>query len=132
VSRTLAVLAILLAAPAYSQTPDDAPTWHLLTQSEGGTVSLVKGLTKHECEFARARTLGLPATPAEEEAAYPICPPLNTVDSEIVWATWHRVHPAARGCNTADGNRTMSWTWGLEPSFGYSNPGNIKSAECFQ
>jgi hypothetical protein len=29
------------------------PTWHLLTQSYGGTVSLIKDLTKHECEFAR-------------------------------------------------------------------------------
>jgi hypothetical protein len=33
-------------------------TWHLLTQSYGGTVSLLKDLDQHECEFARGRALG--------------------------------------------------------------------------
>ena len=42
-------------------------SWHLLTQSYGGTVSLIRDLTKHECEFARARALHLPATDAEKE-----------------------------------------------------------------
>jgi len=33
--------------------------WHLLTKSQGGTVSLIKNLTEHECQFARAKVLGL-------------------------------------------------------------------------
>lgn len=44
-------------------------TWHLLTQTYGGTMQLVKHLSKHECEFMRARALGEPATPAEEKEA---------------------------------------------------------------
>ena len=43
-------------APGTITTGEDR-SWHLLTQSEGGTVSLLKDLTKHECEFARDRVL---------------------------------------------------------------------------
>lgn len=35
--------------------PDATRSWHLLTQSYGGTVSLLKDLTKHECETLEAK-----------------------------------------------------------------------------
>jgi len=55
--------------PGMATTTINEPrTWHLLTQSYGGTVSLIRDLTKHECEYARARALGLPATPEEQAA----------------------------------------------------------------
>lgn len=66
--------------------------WHLLTISYGGTVSLVKDITKHECEFAMHRVKGEPATEEEVAAAQK--------RRENAWAT--------------------------------INPGDIKSAECFQ
>src|ERR1039458_8712492 len=51
-----------------SQTPSsEVRSWHLLTQTYGGTVSLLKDLTQHECEFAMHRAKGEPAT--EEELA---------------------------------------------------------------
>jgi len=43
--------------------PEDR-SWHLLTQSYGGTISLLKDLTKHECEVAR--DLALPVYPNGE------------------------------------------------------------------
>ena len=36
---------------------EQAQTWHLLTISYGGTVSLIKGLTKDECEKTRIKSL---------------------------------------------------------------------------
>ena len=33
--------------------PVEDRSWHLLTQSQGGTISLLKDLTQHECEAAR-------------------------------------------------------------------------------
>jgi hypothetical protein len=45
-----------------------ADHWHLLTRSFGGTVSLIKNLTKEECEFARNRSLRLPATEEEKKS----------------------------------------------------------------
>lgn len=45
--------------------PASQPNWHLLTQSYGGTVSINGGLTKDQCDFAKHRALGEPATPDE-------------------------------------------------------------------
>ena len=44
-------------------------TWHLMTVTYGGTISLVSHLTHHEAEFMRNRLLGLPATSAETRIA---------------------------------------------------------------
>jgi hypothetical protein len=80
-------------------------SWHLLTQTEGGTVSLLKDLTKHECEFAMHRARGEPATEAEIAAA------------------------KERGRKRAEANARLS---GSSGDGHYILPGDIKSAECFQ
>lgn len=111
----------------------DGHDWHLLTVSYGGTVSLLKGLTKQECEYSRARALGLPATPEEEQAdaeryknGHPACPARSATKEE--WATWQAEHMTAQGCNYADGSsESVDWGGG-HAIFG----GDIKSAECFQ
>ena len=52
-----------------NETPWTHPAnWHLLTVTHGGTFSLLKDLTKRECDFIRARALGLPATEEEQKA----------------------------------------------------------------
>jgi len=38
-----------------SLAPTDERTWHVLTVSNGGTVSLIKGLTKHEAEIMQKK-----------------------------------------------------------------------------
>jgi len=44
-------------------------SWHVLVVTYGGTVSLLKGLTRQEAEHARAKLLGIPYTPEEVAAA---------------------------------------------------------------
>jgi hypothetical protein len=44
-------------------------SWHFLSQTYGGTFSLIKNLTKKECDFIYNRAKHLPATPDEIEAA---------------------------------------------------------------
>jgi hypothetical protein len=86
-------------------TPDH---WHLLTKSHVGTISLLKNLTEHECQFARARVLGLPATKDEIAAA-------KKKDEENARAT--REHPESMFGS--------GWTNQI-------NPGDIETAECFE
>jgi hypothetical protein len=110
---------------------DEDRSWHLLTQSRGGTVSLLRDLTKNECDYARARMLGLPATEAEQEAENrrdeklygAECPPDNATKAQ--WKDWQGAHPLAQGCRTDHGG--MSWG-------GWTTVGDrdISSAECFQ
>lgn len=49
--------------------PSADHSWHLLTITEGGTVTLLKDLTRKEAEFARARALGTNATVEECDRA---------------------------------------------------------------
>lgn len=49
------------------QIPEDR-SWHVLIRTQGGTVSLIKGLTKKEAEHTAAKLQGVPYT-AEEIAA---------------------------------------------------------------
>lgn len=44
-------------------------SWHLMSVTYGGTVTLLKGLTHHEAEFMYDRLMGLPATEAEKAKA---------------------------------------------------------------
>jgi hypothetical protein len=64
--RICFVLALMSTMAAVADPPDHS--WHVLCITNGGTISLLKGLTKHEAEFTHDRALGLPAT-AEEKAA---------------------------------------------------------------
>jgi hypothetical protein len=85
--------------------PPPQPTWHLLTKSHVGTISLLKNLTEHECQFARARALGLPATPEEIEA--------RKADDE----KWFKDNPGAT----------------VRPGGVYTvSDGDIETAECFE
>lgn len=43
-------------------------SWTLLTQTAGGKVNITRDLTEGECEYARNRVLGLPATDEERAA----------------------------------------------------------------
>jgi hypothetical protein len=83
--------------------------WHLLTKSYGGTISLLKNLTKDECEFAKARALHLPATQAEKDE--------------------HLRNTKQCGKATADG---LTWTCELSTSGRVVVPGDIDTAECFE
>jgi hypothetical protein len=132
-------------------------SWHLLTITHGGTVTLLKGLTKHEAEFARARALNRPATVKEcEEAAAdekrrreaeaareeaelrewkktaPACPKAGaskTPDSTLA------IEVHGDGCVDAEGNphrwiyppSFSSFTWAPGPQ-----SGDIESAEVFR
>lgn len=132
--KYVALTLAILMTPAVAQ---DA-TWHLLTQTQGGTISLLHGLDKKTCEFAKNRALGLPATPEEIAAAAEqgritsernsaICPPDGT--TRAGWEDWYDKHPLAGGCTNADGRGMSSWS---ASSLHMILPGDIKSAECFQ
>lgn len=54
--------------PCGASSPEDR-SWHLMSVTYGGTVTLLKGLTHHEAEFMRDRLLGLPATAKEKAKA---------------------------------------------------------------
>jgi len=126
---------LLLAGAANAQTTDDR-SWHLMQKRMDGSV-VVEGLsatmTKHECEFARARAMGLPATVEEERAQrtaneelyFQKCPPNGASNED--WKKWQEQHPFAQGCANADGNGGASWGGGRIYS-----PTDIFSAECFQ
>jgi hypothetical protein len=64
-NRTLLLCLLALLACASARADDSARTWHVLAVAENGTITLLKGLTKHEADYTAARLMGLPATPGE-------------------------------------------------------------------
>jgi hypothetical protein len=147
---------------AAREKPNANRDWHLLTITEGGTVTLLKKLTHKEAEFARARALGEDATVEQcdatdariadekrrnEEALRkrhpPVCPadatePRMTAvgDAFKPWDAWDNKHKDACGCVNADGT-VQIWCDLLSSNNGYlistwANPGRIKSAEVFR
>lgn len=133
--KRISLLLFVLAMPAWGQpyeqiSPEDH-SWHLLQKQYDGLIrSVQSGLTKHECEFAKARATGQPATDEErkakdkydQEAFMQICP----LDTKEAWREWNLAHPIAHGCRSMDGN--ISTSWGGQ-SFQMTD---ISSAECFQ
>jgi hypothetical protein len=116
---------------------DSAHSWHLMTITYGGKVSLVSHLTHREAEFMYNRIEGLPATDAEKRAAaqaaatanaawdkaHPKCPKVGT--SSARWDAWYKAHP----------NDSKCITWGVNfTSISNSaiSDGDIKTAEVFQ
>lgn len=98
----------------------DEHDWHLLTVSYGGAVRLLKGLTKQECEYSRARALGLPATSDEEKAKE---------DKERT--AYERRKALMSKCPAVPPNEWPTCLPSLE--IGHApDPGDIKTAECFQ
>lgn len=65
--RIILVVAIVCSvSSAHAETPKN---WNLLERNyDGVIITVVQGLTKHACNFARDRALGLPATPDEVAA----------------------------------------------------------------
>lgn len=120
---------MLMASPTVADEP--LRSWHLLqTQADGGIAAILHGLTKDECEFAKNRIEGQPATPSEMEAQKAqikiemetICPE-NTKEA---WAKWQDGHLGATGCQQPNGGAVV---WGGGRSY---SPHDVITAECFQ
>ena len=122
----------LVATPRNGVWQQVTRTYHLLTISYGGTVSLIKDLTKEECEFAMNRALGRPATDAERAE--------QTARDKAL------AERVAKLCAKPN-DETFIYSDGISASCkkdgtvgGYSYKGNsrsigdgdIKSAECFE
>jgi hypothetical protein len=96
----------------------DEKNWKLMSVTRGGTVSLVKDLTKAEAEFMRCRLLGLPATAEEAarereqwERLHPPGPDYENSGRNVTkqqWADWHKQHPTAEGCRWPNGSAGWS------------------------
>lgn len=131
--KRISLLLFVLATPSFGQSHEQIPpedhSWHLLQRQHDGLIrSVQSGLTKHECEFAKARATGQPATDEErktrdkyDQEAYMQTCPLNTNEA---WREWRNAHPLAHGCRSGTG----STTWDFQ-SFEMTD---ISSAECFQ
>ena len=133
----LALLGMARAEPTVAPTEDRS--WHLLQEQYDGLIrSIQHGLTKHECEFARARIMGEPATD-EEKAIYKA----RTEAMQDAWDKWKADH----GCDPKDdsggtsgpsykakGGTCMRGEEFPYPGEGWHTvqPGDIRSAECFQ
>jgi hypothetical protein len=118
----LALLALLLVpATGWGQDKSDT-SWHLLTQSYGGTVSLIRNLSKAECEKMRRSVLNLDLLDAEAALMdkAPICPDDNDKAAWTKIQMYGACHPKTGGI--------MSWGLGMRQT----SPGEISSAECFQ
>ncbi len=135
-SHIAIVFLSLLAVGAQAQErPTEPRSWHLLTQTEGGTVSLIKDdLTKHECEFAMHRALGQPATD-EEIASAKRAADKRAQERKATTDAWEAAHPECA-------MRVEGWRKGFDclPSSLSTmlsasrliQPSDIKTAECFQ
>jgi len=125
----------LIAIPA-----TEDRSWHLLQKQYDGLIrSVTHGLTKHECEFARARALGLPATP-DEAAERERQRQKEEEDQKRIFAALEKKALERPECQAiADKNDILckpsfmeevvassrSWNRRMEPT-------DIASAECFQ
>jgi len=137
--RALALcVALTLPISANAQDVPDA-SWHLLTKTYGGNVTLLKNLTEHECDFARNRELGLPATDSEKLADTEY-----RVSVSKKWDAWRKLHDCkdemGEGSTTAmesekspDGMCIRGAEFAL-PGEGIHqvSAGDIQSAECFK
>jgi hypothetical protein len=101
--------------------------WHLLTKSRGGTISLLKNLTKDECEFARNRALGYPATEAEKKAKKEA----EKKREEALAECESHLKPSNGRGSLPCGN---DWIWanGWATFGNIASAGDIETAECFE
>lgn len=106
--------------------PEDR-SWHLLQKQYDGLIrSIQSGLTKHECEFVKARVMGEPATDKEKAAE---AQRASTHEKER--ADWLAQHPKC--ADSAQGSPECAWM-GTPSSIKtrMANVTDIASAECFQ
>ena len=130
--------ALSFGAHADAVQGQDAPkTWNLIeTNPNGAVIAVIQGLTKHACDFAKDRALGLPATPQEVTAQQNLEQKALTADK--AWAAKHH-------CNGWGGTSTNSFVASdgscfigpdVDPSDTESAPvqtdGAVQKAECFQ
>jgi len=131
-ARCVALCLMLAASPAIAEDR----SWHLLTITEGGTVTLLRDLTKHECEFAMHRAMGQPATDEEIAAA--------ARDAKLRSEQYEAADKACQGkpdgflYPESVGGSPICWGgkasgWMSTMAGGHMiSPGDIRSAECFQ
>lgn len=135
--RAPAILAIcLLPISAMAQSEDRS--WHLLQrQQNGGIAAVIHGLTKAECEFAKNRIEGRPAT-EEEKAVVTAAREKRAAE----WKKWMDDHGCKQNPNQfgatsgpseklADGSCVQGSEFNAV-TFGYSSATDVRSAECFQ
>lgn len=124
--RFLPLVALLFIYAPASAKPLD--TWHLLTVARGGTVSLIKNLSKEACEFAMNRALGRPATPEEKDA-----------EAKNTAAMWERARKVCEekpdAFDRKDGNLVRcekGVALGITYGTVLTGSSSIDRAECFQ
>ena len=141
-TRALILMAALLAPLAASHAAEDR-TWKLMErQADGGIADIKPGLTKEECDFAKARIEGLPATPEEkaDQAA-------DEKADAVKRMAWLDEHPSCKGNlgvgfpgpSGGEGQEGKDglciWWSGGVSRFGHTrsfSPHDVESAECFQ
>jgi hypothetical protein len=109
--KTIVVMLLTIT----TATAQEDRSWHFLSQTYGGTISLLKDLTKHECDFLYARAYHQPTTDEEKEAA------------ELLR---QRQKVAKDKCFATPGIVSIECSY--SPQAYMVTSGDIKSAECFQ
>jgi hypothetical protein len=119
------VLMVLLTTTASAQ---EDRSWHFLSQTYGGTISLLKDLTKHECDFLYARAYHNPATD-EEKAAAELLKQRQKEERD----RYEAAHPECQS-KTVDQiiKQPLTCTMRNTVQSYMITSGDIKSAECFQ
>jgi hypothetical protein len=105
-------------------------SWHLLQkQVDGGVAAIIPGPTKSECEFARNRIKGLPATPEEAAARK------AKYDDASAWIDAH--DGCKKGLEMSYGESFMldgvcHVNIPIPPVVSILSPHDVNDAECFQ
>lgn len=99
-------------------------SWHFLSQTYGGTISLVKNLTKKECDFLYNRAMHLPAMDDEREAAKRLEDERHRLEEKVASGVCSGDKEEKLKCNAYALMQATS-TYIITSS-------DIKTAECFQ
>jgi len=135
-----AFVCLFAALPWVAHAQTEIRSWHLLQKQYDGLIRSVQhGLTQHECEFARARVMGEPATDEEKATAKRIADERaarHQADEE----KWLAEHPWCTGGNEdwrkdapKECRAGLFGSVIFDSGSGRSiNMTDIASAECFQ
>ncbi|KKL95401.1 hypothetical protein LCGC14_1854960 [marine sediment metagenome] len=134
----VALLAVVFFGDAAGHEQENDPwreAWVLFTQTEGGNISMTRGLTEYECEFARNRALGLPATDEERQNFKAAINAIN--ERRETWAEENNCR-AGGGSTSAESHVTDDGRCVFGFDLAYLGTGmfiisewDIKRAECF-
>jgi hypothetical protein len=127
--RKALIALVFMPAPAFAENA----SWHFLSQSYGGTISLVKNLTKDECDFMYNRAKHLPATPDEKAAAQMLADREKAASAKR-HAEYIEQHPECANPPSDQNKMTCDIGYGLNLSLqSYMvTSGDIATAECFE